>query len=76
MDRIDADQNPDDVRLGRILSELLDGSDGDTRPKEAALLRRYPDLARELKSYIVVIRKIRLSARSRRISQVAIRPAP
>jgi hypothetical protein len=70
----DADQNRDELRIGRILSELLDSPGGDTRIDEAALLERHPDVARELKRYIGVIRKIRLSARLRRSPQAAIRP--
>jgi len=52
-----------DIQVGRILSEFLDARCADTRIEEAGLLERHPDLARELKQPIAIIRRLRRTAR-------------
>jgi hypothetical protein len=52
-----------DVQVGRLLSAFLDTHCADSRVEETALLKRHPDLVRELKGQIAIIRRLRQVAR-------------
>jgi 2-oxo-4-hydroxy-4-carboxy--5-ureidoimidazoline (OHCU) decarboxylase len=48
-----------DAQVGRILNAFLDTPCADVRAEETALLKQHPDLARELKGQMAMIRRLR-----------------
>ncbi|GEM_PF-1603214 len=52
------------VQVGRLLNAFLDTSCKDARAEATALLKRHPDLARELKGPIATIRRLRRTIRT------------